>query len=171
MSLDNFPRKTRLFSVLGTPFYLTPDAWQFLPKVVLVGVLVALMLNRASGWRSVLILGVVYGLLFVLTYLLHTLGHIISAREVDAPMQANVFTGNRQVNIYAPGDYPPSVHVGRAIGGPLMNLTLATFAFVLWAFIPGWGTLVFAGANLIVGAGALLPIDGLDGGVLWRGRA
>ncbi|MEO0562212.1 MAG: hypothetical protein AAF125_08860, partial [Chloroflexota bacterium] len=137
MTNDPFPNKIALPPVFGTAFAITPDAWQYALKALVVGLAAALVFNRESGVVSVMILGVVYGLLILLTYFLHTVGHIISAREVDAPMRETVWTKNRQVNLYDPGDYPPQVHSVRASGGPLMNLTLAAFVFVVWACIPG----------------------------------
>jgi Zn-dependent protease len=85
-------------------------------------------------------------------------------------MAENVFTGHRQINLYNDKTRPsPNVNMGRAIGGPLMNLTLAVVFFAVWAVIPGWGMLVFAGANLVYGGVALLPLNNMDGLVLWRG--
>lgn len=169
MTETEFANKITLFTLLGTRFSITPDVWQYVLKAAGAGLIVALVFNRESGVVSVITLGLVYGVLILLTYLLHTVGHIISAREVNAPMAENVFTGRRQVNLYNDRTRPaPNVNMGRAIGGPLMNLTLAVVLFAVWAILPGWGILVFAGANLVYGAAALLPFDGWDGAVLWR---
>jgi Na+-transporting methylmalonyl-CoA/oxaloacetate decarboxylase gamma subunit len=169
MQQIDFPNKITLFTIMGTHFCATPDVWLYGVKALGGGLITAVIFNRGSGVVSIITLGVVYALLILLTYVLHTVGHIISAREVNAPMAESVFTGRRQFNVYNDTTRPtPNVNMGRAIGGPLMNLTLATIVFAVWAITPGWGILVFALANLVYGVGSLLPIEGYDGAVLIR---
>jgi Zn-dependent protease len=161
----------RLFKLMGVQFSATRNAWGYPLWNVALGLLIAAVFHWANGPSTVLTLGLVYAVLLMLTYFFHTLGHIISAREVNAPMIEHIVTAGIQRDVY-PNDrqYPREVHVGRAIGGPLMSLTLSLLTFLLWAFIPGWAFLVFAASNLIWGIVSLLPIRGMDGDVLWRGR-
>ena len=73
--------------------------------------------------------------------LFHAFGHILGGKLVRSPMDELLFTATRGVNIYH-GDqsaYPSRVHLGRALGGPLFNLLIASAQYlVLPLLTPGW---------------------------------
>lgn len=159
-----------LFRMMGTQISATPNSWQSVIKMIVFGVILAGIFHWRQGITTVLVLGVVYGILLLITYTLHTVGHIISASSVDAPMDEHIFTASMQTNVY--NDEGKTItrdmHFGRAIGGPLMNLSLAVVSFMLWAFIPGYAFLFFAIVNFIFGAGSMLPFKHFDGEIIFK---
>lgn len=120
------------------------------------------------------------GLNFMLAVLVaraaHALGHILGGRRVASPMDELLVTATRDANLYL-GDqsrFAARVHLGRALGGPLLNLALAALAYesLPWLDLasPAWQSLVLriAGINLIFGLGGFLPLPSVDGEVIWR---
>ncbi len=99
---------------------------------------------------------------------LHTVGHIFSARRVDAPVDSVLLASGVQVTVYHKADVVPRQHIGRALGGPLASGALTTTAFPLyWLFhrIPILSALTEAWlfSNAIILAGALTPTPHFDG--------
>jgi Zn-dependent protease len=106
--------------------------------------------------------------LFEIADTLHTLGHIRSARQADAPMDGVVLTTGLQMTVYEKTDVPPRQHVGRALGGPLASGTLTLAAFPLYSLfrhVPILSALTEAWllSNAIILAGALSPTPHFDG--------
>ncbi len=68
--------------------------------------------------------------------------------------------------------YPGYVHLGRALGGPLLNLIVAGLFYAGLPLLPsGIGYDIAArlvSVNLFFGLGALLPLPSVDGEVIWR---
>ena len=167
------PRR-ELFRVLGVPFTATERAWigplWFLPLGWVAAF--ALQPGRGLGWIG---WGVVYALLCEVVYMIHSIGHVLGGKRVGAPMDENLLTSTRQVNIYR-GDqskYPRRVHVSRALGGPLANIAVGVVAGLALLTISdlsvGAYTLaVFCVGHLIFGFGSLAPIPSVDGAVIWR---
>lgn len=159
----------RLFALLGVHWEAAPFAWVNPLIFIVAGFVIAWASEPGASFWKMLFAGFGYGLLVYLTYILHGIGHTISGKKVGAPMDANLITPIRHINIYT-GDqsvYAKHVHIGRALGGPAINLLTGIAALGLWALIGGSGLWVFAAANLITGAAALLPIPAIDGWVLW----
>lgn len=84
-------------------------------------------------------LGFVAMLLHYLLELIHSLGHAVVAKQVGYPMTEIRFG---VYGIYAQTMYPKdepkldsSIHIRRALGGPIANLILA---FILFATLPFW---------------------------------
>ncbi len=106
--------------------------------------------------------------------LVHALGHILGGKLVGSPMAELLLTATRGVNLYH-GDQsalPGRVHLGRALGGPVLNL-LVGLAFLALTPIAGEGPTQallsrLAAVNLFFGAGAFLPLPSVDGEVIWR---
>jgi len=106
--------------------------------------------------------------------LIHALGHILGGKLVRSPMDELLLTATRGVNIYH-GDQSlvqNFVHVGRASGGPILNLLIYV---VMLQLLPhrgvGFGTDVLAAiasTSLFMGAGGFLPLPSVDGQVIWR---
>jgi len=106
--------------------------------------------------------------------LIHAFGHILGGKLVRSPMDELLLTATRGVNIYH-GDQSlvqSSVHVGRASGGPILNLLIYA---VMLQLLPhrgvGFGTDVLAAiasTSLFMGAGGFLPLPSVDGQVIWR---
>jgi hypothetical protein len=104
----------------------------------------------------------------------HAAGHILGGLLVRSPMDELLFTATRGINLYS-GDqarYPGRVHLGRALGGPLLNLL---WAAVMFAGLPRFGSgflaalaASLASTSLFIGAGSFLPLPSVDGWVIWR---
>lgn len=177
--LDIHAPRRKLFTLLGTPWLVTPYAWLNVVAFIVAGIIVALGLESGRPAARILLAGVGYGLLVYLTYVLHGIGHIVSAKIVGAPMDAHLITPLRQINLYE-GDqsrYPKGVHIGRALGGPLANLLTGLAAWgIVWgqtgSLIP-WKMLgeswmaFFSVASLLVGVAAFAPTPTIDGWVIW----
>jgi hypothetical protein len=165
-------RRITLGRLLGVRVALTPLAW--LSSVLLLWQGVAFTLTRPDlTGRQRLAAGARFALAAQMTNLVHAFGHVVGGRLVGAPMEEMLLTGTRIANRYV-GDHerlPSQVHLGRALGGPTANLSLAVLAagllvlparagrpFLRWLLL----------LNLLAGLGALLPIPSVDGEVIWR---
>jgi hypothetical protein len=162
------PRRP-VFSLFGVPVYMTPFAWLnplalYAGSIALTSVIYpeASLLGRL-GWASI------YALLGLATLFIHSIGHILSGKIAGSAMDSLLLTATRQVNIYE-GDqsqYPPRVHITRALGGPAGNLLAGLVGLLLIAVLSANPPLVFwAVANLAGGIGALAPVDSVDGGTI-----
>ena len=106
--------------------------------------------------------------------LIHALGHILGGKLVRSPMDELLLTATRGVNIYH-GDQdtlPSFVHLGRAMGGPVLNLLVYC---VVLQLLPYSGTgfmsdvlAAIASTSLFMGVGGFLPLPSVDGQVIWR---
>ncbi len=114
--------------------------------------------------------GIVYGLLIILSSFCHGLGHIINSRLVKAPMTSLYITATVGVTHYEDDtEQPGRVHLGRALGGPLFNLFLGLSAIALYLVVaPSHFLLFFGIVNLGFGVFTLMPIPSLDGAVIWH---
>lgn len=114
------------------------------------------------------LLAIAWFALFEVADTLHTLGHIRSARQVGAPMNAIMLTTGVQMTIYHKTDVMPRQHIGRALGGPLASgaLTMAAFPmYSLFRRVPILSALSEAWllTNALILAGALTPTPHFDG--------
>jgi hypothetical protein len=165
-----------LFDLWSIRWLATRNTWASVVFSALIGLGVAALLGQLTADPSSWLTGLGYGLLFYSTNILHSIGHMLSGHMVAHPMQANLLTATWDVNHYE-GDqsmFPRRVHVGRALGGPLLNFAIALLSLALWRWL-GWTWLMVA-AVMHFGSGifTLLPIAPMDGWVLWqhlRGRA
>jgi len=101
---------------------------------------------------------------------LHSVGHIIGGKLVGHPMDANLVTATRQINIYRghQGHLPRRVHLGRALGGPVMNLLVGIIALIVGQAVEGQLIDAFGIINLVFAVLAFAPIPTVDGEVIWR---
>ena len=161
-----------LFTLWNIQWLATRHTWVSLAISVIVGLIIAALLADLSLNPSSWSRGLGYGLLLYSTNILHSLGHMISGHLVGHPMQANLLTATFDVNIYT-GDQsglPRSVHVGRALGGPLLNLAIAGMSLAFWRWL-GWTWLMVSAVMHVTSAlFTLLPIAPMDGWVLWQHR-
>jgi len=159
----------KLFDLFGVPVLSTPRAWiNPLPLVPVMLLATFLLASRAYIIERIL-LTILWTALFELTSFIHSAGHILAGRAVNAPMDRLVVTSSRQVNVYD-GDqsrYPARVHVTRALGGPLANIAVGLVMALLLLF-GGYSPtfLVFMLLNFAFGFGSLAPVRSLDGEVL-----
>jgi len=152
---------------------ITPITW--LSPIVFFGLglllnLPGLINNRVDTLYhvGVFVLGV------EISTLIHAFGHILGGKLVCSPMDELLLTATRGVNIYH-GDQsrlPSFVHVGRASGGPILNLLIyAVMSQLLSHSGVGFRADVLAAiasTSLFIGAGGFLPLPSVDGQVIWR---
>jgi Zn-dependent protease len=100
---------------------------------------------------------------------LHSVGHVLAGRLVGSPMAVNLVTATRDVAVYArPGSSASRrERLGRALGGPALNLLCGILALPLGHIIGGDWLGMFGLFNLCIGVWTLLPIPTLDGAVIW----
>lgn len=119
--------------------------------------------------------GFVCALLHEISVLLHQFGHAWAARRTGYPMIGVRLWGALGVSIYPSdeGTLPPSVHIQRALGGPIGSFIVAIIAAGIalalhpWDQTPGWIAAFFFLDNLLVfTGGALMPLGFTDGSTL-----
>ncbi len=106
--------------------------------------------------------------------LIHALGHILGGKLVRSPMNELLLTATRGVNIYH-GDQaaiPGFVHIGRAMGGPTLNLLVygVMMQLLLYRGVGFSSDLLaaIASTSRFMGAAGFLPLPSVDGQVIWR---
>jgi Zn-dependent protease len=158
--------RVRLFRALGVDWTLTPRGWLVVPAFIPLGVIPGLLFYEGT-FAERLSVGATAGLVVVASLLLHELGHVISARLAGGPMREILIAAVRPLTLYHDLAEPPGrVHIGRAIGGPAMNLAVGVSLLSLWGvgFVPAFAALF----NVALGLVSLLPIPSVDGEVIWR---
>ena len=165
------PRRL-LARVFGVDWTTTPLGWLVAPAFMPLGLLAGLVAWNGP-FAERLGIGLLAGIVVLAAQVLHELGHVISARIAGGPMREVLFTAVRPLTLYDDtADLPRRVHVGRAIGGPAINLALGLAALPLsraagpeaLTFLLGF----FAWLNTAFGLISLLPIPSVDGEVIWR---
>lgn len=121
--------------------------------------------NHAHPMRS----GLCYSAAMAAAGAVHAMGHITTARMVEAPMDTLLVTPVRTFTLYDDGGETISEdqHRGRAIGGPAANLAAGIAALLLSFFVKNRYLRFFAIASTFIGLGALIPIAGNDGEALF----
>ena len=159
-----------LFSLLGVPWKLTDRSRQFIPTRLVFCMIIAFIIFRDEAVGVRVVYSLVYALLMMLTQCLHIVGHTITAKFVGAPMAANLILDTKILTYYPddPPDLPARVHLGRTLGGPLMNAAVGLAALAFWSHFGGPILGFVTAVNLLLGVGILLPFPGMDGEVLWR---
>jgi Zn-dependent protease len=114
-------------------------------------------------------IGLEYGLLLYLTNLLHSLGHILAAKMVGAPMEVLLLTATRDVTLYRTDTPGPSkwMFIGRSLGGPAANLLTGVASLAAWYLLSTEWWLFFSVFNLAIGIWTLFPMPSMDGWVIW----
>jgi hypothetical protein len=150
-------------------WHATPQAWLSVPVFLALGILSTVWDEHGTAITTRLTLGLTYGVMLFLINILHSFGHILSGKLVGAPMDANLVTATRHVNMYF-GDqdkYSRWIHIGRALGGPVFNILVGAATLMLWRLSGGDYLVAFANLNVIIGLATLAPIPSLDGWVIW----
>ena len=162
--------RRRLFTLWGVPWLATSWAWASIPFFLGLGIALAVIVQTGDSGEERLGMGAAYGVLLLLANTLHSVGHIIGGKLVGHPMNANLVTATRQINIYRghQGHLPRRVHLGRALGGPLMNLAAGLIALIVGQIVAGQLIDAFGWINVIIALAAFAPIPTVDGEVIWR---
>jgi len=167
--IDTTPR-IHLFRLLDIPWTATPQAWRAIPINLIVGFIGTLVFMPFADAVTRLIYTVLFGILLIATNSVHSVGHILSGKMVGAPMDELLITASRHVNIYRnePPNLPSQVHLGRALGGPVLNIAVGLLVLIVALGIGSAGLLFFSVSNLAFGISALFPVQSFDGEVIWR---
>jgi hypothetical protein len=160
----------KLFTVLGADYVMTARTWINPFLMGLVGIMIALIAAPVAGVAAQIVVGVVYGALIMLSSFCHGLGHVLSSQWVNAPVDRLIATATVTVAFYADNTAQPSrVHVGRSLGGPLLNLLIGVIALAMNALVLNTHFLVLFGVvNLVFAGFTLTPIPSVDGAVILR---
>jgi membrane-associated PAP2 superfamily phosphatase len=115
-------------------------------------------------------LSVAAGVLWYTADCAHVIGHIVSSRAVDAPMDAVDF-GLYPKSVYLDNDVSPQQHIGRACGGIVASL-LAVLVLVGLSRIVATPLMrrllvIAAVQHGLLLALSLLPVQIVDGGVIY----
>jgi hypothetical protein len=150
------------FALLGVPVTLRPTA-------LLAGIASAAVVAAFSRERRVE-LGLGAGLLWYSGDCVHVVGHIISSRAVDAPMDA-VDVHLYPMSVYHSDAVSPRQHIGRAIGGVAASLLAALVWSALARLIPNplgrQLARVAALQNALLFMLSMAPVPMVDGGVIY----
>ena len=157
----------------GIQLSVTPITW--LSPIVFFGLgAVLTLLEPGINLTQTLYHAGVFVIGVEISTLIHALGHILGGKLVRSPMDELLLTATRGVNIYH-GDQdtlPSFVHLGRAMGGPVLNLLVY---YVMLQLLPYSGTgfmsdvlAAIASTSLFMGVGGFLPLPSVDGQVIWR---
>ena len=162
--------KRILFTWLGVPWVSTSATIPFMLVRLAAGLIVAWLLLPDESLVMCLVWGVVYGVLMILAQIIHTVGHIVSSRQVAPPMREARFSLIGIMTLYPrdDGTTPANVHLMRSVGGPAANILVGVVVFALWALVRWHPLSFFAVYNILLGAAALLPLPMIDGGIIWR---
>jgi Zn-dependent protease len=157
--------RRELFRFLGVTFMVTRFAALGPLMWITLGFVTALAESHGAFAAAVAVNGLIYGVFLICCSVIHTLGHIVAGHLVGAPMDANLMTATRDVNIYITHgvETPRRARIGRSLGGPVANLLAGLIFAALWR----WGGeqlfLMFGVMSLAIGAFTLMPIPTLDG--------
>ena len=154
------------FTLFGVDYYATRYAWLSAPIMLILGIFLALSIAPADETGAKILIGLGYGLLIIISGFLHGFGHIISSRMVGAPMSREIMTATVSITSYDDDgkELPSRVHFGRAIGGPLMNLILASMILLFENHFLEF----FGYVHLVLFIATIAPIPSVDGAVIFR---
>lgn len=163
-------KRRHLFNLLGVAYVATPFFWLNIPSMLIVGIILAFILTPMDDLTGQMMVGVGFGVLIMITSHMHTIGHIISSQMVDAPVKRIVMTMTvNHLDFDEEGDLPSRVHVGRSLGGPVMNLVLGLLCFALYGLGMNSHFVLFFGAmNLVFFIATMSPLPTVDGPVIFR---
>lgn len=163
----------RLGDLIGVPVYGAAD-WQLLPAAIAAaGLAGGMIAGPGKGPLGNVVVGLGYGAMLAGSMVVHQLGHISTGRAIGQGMDGIVLQFPVPIELYAKRgkDVSLQTHRLRAIGGPMANLAVGLFARAISKRTGGRLGKATAFIYLAHAAGSLLPIKGLDGEVLWLGRA
>lgn len=163
-------KRRNRFTLLDTQFAATPLAWLNLPLMIGMGIVLSLFFMQTGDLVGQVLIGIGYGLLIMLGSMIHGIGHIISSRMVGAPVKFVVMTMTVNYLDYGEdGEHPSRVHIGRALGGPVMNAVIGIMSLAILGFvIPNHFIAFFGGVNIALALITIAPVPSVDGAVILR---
>ena len=166
--ISTTPRR-RFFRFLGVEVMATPYAWLSVPFFCILGVLIAFGQHLETIGATTVTSGLEYGLLLYFTNVVHSLGHILAAKMVGAPMEVLLLTGTRDVTLYRRAEPGLSkwMSIGRSLGGPMANMLFGFVALGIWYLSSAAWLLMLCIFNFAIAAWTLCPVPSMDGWVIW----
>jgi hypothetical protein len=167
-NIETTPRR-KLFTLLGVDWLATPYAWLSPCFFCALGIVMAFISEPSRTLAIRILTGVVYGIMLYICNEAHSVGHVLAGRIVGVPMNANLLTATRDVNLYygPRRAVPGRTRIGRSLGGPAANLFVGLLFLGLWALLRVEWLLLFAYCNVGIGVFAFMPIPTVDGWVIW----
>lgn len=167
------PTEINLLMLDGMPIQAKPSALPGLVGTFLGAYAVAAWMRPRWSAPGKVLLAVVLTNFMQIAYVIHDVGHIRSARQVNAPMNAVVLDWMFHSNHYLDTQVTPRQHVGRASGGLIasaLSTWVAVFIFGIVRRIPLIGALAegWVVANGIVLAVSAVPTQHFDGGSILK---
>lgn len=163
-------KRRNRFTLLDTQFVATPLSWLNLPLMISIGIVLSLVFMPTGDLVGQVLIGMGYGLLIVLASMVHSIGHIISSWMVGAPVKSVVMTMTVNYLDYGEdSEHPSRVHIGRALGGPVLNAVLGIIMLAIFGFvIPNHFIAFFGGVNIALALITIAPMPSVDGAVIMR---
>ena len=170
LTAEDHPTGRTLFTVLGVPWKSSSKAWLFIPTRLGFSIVIALVFLQSYSISMRVMFGFLFASLLILSQFIHILGHTLSSKFVRAPMAANVILDTKILTYYPddPENLPRRIHLGRALGGPILNGMTSLVGLIAWLNTGSHVWLFFTAINLVLSMGVLLPFPGVDGEVVWR---
>jgi hypothetical protein len=166
--IEDEPR-THIGDVLDVEVAVTRGWWIPLLEILLGGQLLGRLFGKPEHpVRS----GLGYSACMVAATATHALGHITTARMVEAPMDTLLVTPIRPYTLYddAGETISEDQHRGRAIGGPVASLTAGFAALFLSLVVNNRYLRFFGVSSAVAGLAALVPAFGNDGEELFLNK-
>jgi Zn-dependent protease len=163
-------QKSTLFTLMGLDVTITPRVLITYVALAVVLTLIALLLGLSL--IEAVIAGLIAALLHYALGLAHHIGHAIAARRTGYPMSGIHFWGILATSVYPRDELelPGSVHIQRALGGPIASGILSIVLAILAALVRPPDTLldwliIFALTDnvLTFTIGVLLPLRNIAG--------
>ncbi len=155
-------------NIFGTPIIIDTSGLLFPLTAFIVGAVVSGGTHLTRLRR-----GLFTVIAYTMTMGTHVVGHVISSRQVEAPMSEARLALPRPQTLYHDDNVSAKAHRGRAIGGPIANISVFGGSLLLRPLTQS-GTLSreFLNSNTIlhglIGFGSLLPIPFFDGGSILK---
>lgn len=160
--------KNQIFTLLNTPVTAEPSALMIPVAVFGLGVWFGQNPFMARFRQGLL---AVIG--YLLTDVIHGIGHIISSRHANAPMDSIHLAAPLPSTIYHNQDVSPEAHRMRAVGGPIasmvaLGLTLLLRPLTTVGSIGREFLNISALMHALIGLGSLMPLPFVDGGSMLK---
>jgi len=158
-----------LFTLLDTPVTADPSA--LISPVGVFGVTMLLTKTDQPLFQRIRQAGFAV-IAYEIADLIHTVGHILSARQAKAPMDEFRLQAPFPVTIYHDNDVSPDAHRLRAIGGPIASLVAGILTIMLYPFIQNKIGRDFVGISALLhcllATAIAIPLPFIDGGALLK---
>jgi len=122
-----------LFRFWGVSVEATPWTWINVTLVAIAALVATFIFYPTITLVERIAWTVLWTIVILAGLSVHSLGHIISGKIAGSAMDRLLITATRQVNIYEcdQSQFPPRVHITRALGGGVTNLIVSLLCLIL----------------------------------------